>query len=96
MCHRGVLAYQASGTSQMSFLQLGLDHDTARMRNLAAKQQAEGKGLASLISPLLSPLALHTAQDAETRAEQSKLNDETRMEHRLADEMQRVSAGQRA
>jgi len=67
-----------------------------KMRNLAAKQQAEGNGPASLISPLLSPVALHTAQDAETRAEQSKLNDETRMEHRLADEMQRVSAGQRA
>jgi hypothetical protein len=66
--------------------------DTAmwKMRELAAKQQADGNGPMSQMSPLLSPLALHTEQDAQTQAEEGKLDDETRMEDELAAEMQRV------
>lgn len=66
------------------------DENMWKMRELAAKQQAESNGPMAQMSSLLSPLALHTAQDAQTQAEEGKVEDETRMEDELAAEMQRV------
>jgi hypothetical protein len=56
----------------------------------AADAQQQARGGNSLISPLLSPLALHSSQNTATLVEQRRLDDETEMERKLAAEMHKV------
>jgi hypothetical protein len=56
----------------------------------AADAQQQARGGNSLVSPLLSPLALHSSQNTATLMEQRRLEDETEMERKLAAEMHKV------